>query len=83
MLRGSIYLFGGESQAKKTVLGDVLRLAPGSFTWAHDTVLPVPRNYSRAVVFNDALFVVGGSTEFGASHSSRGSAIVERLGPGR
>lgn len=83
MLRGSIYLFGGESQAKKAVLGDVLRLTPGSSAWTHDATMPVPRNYARAVFFMDAVYVVGGSTEFGASHSSRGSGIVERFDPGR
>lgn len=83
VLRGSIYLFGGESQAKKAVLGDVLRLTPGSSAWTHDATMPVPRNYARAVFFMDAVYVVGGSTEFGASHSSRGSGIVERFDPGR
>lgn len=82
-LRGSIYVVGGESQAKKTVLGDVLRLAPGGRAWTNDTPMPVPRNYARVVLFQGRLYVVGGSTEFGASHSSRGSAIVEQFDPGK
>ena len=46
-------------------------------------------NYSHssqlcaAVVFNGVVYIVGGSTEFGASHSSRGATIVDRFDPAR
>ena len=78
-LGGSIYLVGGESQSKRTVLGDVLHLAPGASTWTQAAPMPVPRNYARVVVFKGDIYVVGGSTEYGASHSSRGSTSVERF----
>lgn len=78
---GSIYVIGGESQSKRTVLADVLRLAPGASAWTHAAPMPVPRNYARVVVFKGDIYVVGGSTEYGASHSSRGSTIVERFDP--
>ena len=80
---GSILYFGGESQAAQTVLGDVLRLAPGATDWVKDAPMPIPRNYARVVTFRGAIYVVGGSTEYGASHSSKGSTIVERFEPGR
>ena len=76
--RGRIYLFGGESQPRQTVLGDVFALTSGASEWRAVSQLPKPRNYARAVVFNDAVYIVGGSLQFGASHSSRGSVIVER-----
>jgi N-acetylneuraminic acid mutarotase len=76
---GAIYLFGGESQAAGSVLGDVLRLTRGAKAWRHVSTLPTPRNYARAVVFRDAVYVVGGSTNAGASHSAAGSRVVERF----
>jgi N-acetylneuraminic acid mutarotase len=75
----AIWYFGGESQAKGAVLGDVLRL--GSGTWKRVTKLPTPRNYARAVVFRNAVYVVGGSRGAGASHSAAGSRVVERFSP--
>ena len=77
----AIYLIGGESQADRKVIGEVLRLPKGATAWTSDGTMPVPRNYARVVTFKDAMYVVGGSTEFGASHSSRGSTIVERYDP--
>ena len=77
----AIYLVGGESQADRKVVGDVLKLSNGATAWATDGTMPVPRSYARTVAFRDALYVVGGSTEFGASHSSRGTTIVERYAP--
>jgi N-acetylneuraminic acid mutarotase len=79
VIDGTIYYFGGESQAKRTVLGDVLRLKPGENEWTADAPLPTPRSYGRAVLVKNAIYIVGGSTQFGASHSSRGSAAVERF----
>jgi hypothetical protein len=39
--------------------------------------MPTARSFARAVIFNGAVFIVGGSTGYGASHSSRGSTVVE------
>ena len=79
---GSIYLFGGESQSARAVVGDVLRLDPRAGEWTHEAPpMPVPRNYARAVAFNGAVYIVGGSTEYGASHSSKGSTVVDRFEP--
>ena len=77
--KSAIYLFGGESQAKGAVLGDVLRLGNGK--WKRVSKLPTPRNYARAVVFRKAVYVIGGSRSAGASHSAAGSRVVERFGP--
>ena len=74
---GAIYVFGGESQARNESLGDVLWLPRGG-TWSVVSTLPTPRNFARAVVFNDAVFVVGGSPTPEPSHASEGSAVVER-----
>jgi N-acetylneuraminic acid mutarotase len=75
--KNAIWYFGGESQAKGAVLGDVLRLGNGK--WKRATKLPTPRNYARAVVFHNAVYVVGGSRSAGASHSAAGSRVVERF----
>lgn len=77
----AIYLFGGESQATRSVLGDVLRLTRGAKTWRRVAALPVPRNYARAAVLAGAVYIVGGSRSAGASHSAAGSRIVERFVP--
>jgi Galactose oxidase, central domain len=82
----AIYVFGGESQARRQSLGDVLRLKDNG-TWEQVSSMPTPRNFARAVVFDDAVYVIGGSPTPEASHASVGSAIVERFrvpcGPGR
>jgi N-acetylneuraminic acid mutarotase len=75
--RGAIHVFGGESQARRATLGDVLRLDMERGAWERVSVMPTARNYARAVVFDDAVYVVGGSPTPGASHSSTGSAVVE------
>lgn len=77
VIGGSIYYFGGESQANKIVLGDVLRLDPGAKAWVADERLPTARNFARTVPFRGRIFVVGGSTEYGSSHASIGSGVVE------
>jgi N-acetylneuraminic acid mutarotase len=79
VLNGDIYYFGGESQSRSVVLGDVLRLKPGGTTWMADAPMPTPRNFARALVFRGAVYVLGGSTEYGSSHASRGSTVVERF----
>jgi len=73
----SIYLFGGESQAAKKNLDDVMRLDPASHAWVNATPMPAARNFARAVLFMDSVFVAGGSAAAGSSHSSSGSASVE------
>ena len=76
----AIYVFGGESQQRGTVLSGVLRLDPESGAWTQvDAALPTPRAYARAVPFGDGVLVVGGSTSAGASHASQGSPVVERF----
>jgi N-acetylneuraminic acid mutarotase len=75
---GAIYLFGGESQAAHRSLGDVLQLAPGA-AWAKMPPMPTPRNFARAAILGDAVYVVGGSPTPEASHASTGSAVVERF----
>ena len=78
--RDAIYIFGGESQQRGTVLSGVLRLDPGSDAWTQlDAALPTARSYARAVPFGDGVLVVGGSTSAGASHASQGSSVVERF----
>ena len=75
------YYFGGESQAKSSVLGDVLRLDPRATAWTAAAPLPTPRNFARAVVFNGRVYVIGGSTGYGSSHASVGSRTVESFRP--
>jgi hypothetical protein len=74
---GAIHLFGGESQVTNSSLGDVFRLDRASGTWTKLEPLPHPRNFARAVLFRDAVYVVGGSPTAGSSHASAGSRIVE------
>lgn len=76
--RGAIFVFGGESQAAERTLDAVLRLTAGAKRWKRVSTMPTPRNYARAVLLGDAVYVVGGSTTAGASHSAVGSRVVER-----
>jgi N-acetylneuraminic acid mutarotase len=80
--RGAIWVFGGESQARFRVLGDVFRLPAGASRWTRVSTLPTPRSYARAVVFRNAVYVVGGSTVAGDSHGARGSRLVDRFAAG-
>ncbi len=75
----AIYVFGGESQARFKTLRDVYRLTAGSTVWAKVALLPKARNYARAVVFRNAVYVVGGSRTPGDSHGSYGSRLVDRF----
>jgi N-acetylneuraminic acid mutarotase len=77
--RGAIFLFGGESQASERTLNAVLRLGPKAKSWTRVSTMPTARNYARAVVLNDAVYVVGGSRSAGASHGGAGSRIVDRF----
>lgn len=79
--RGSIYVFGGESQKTSSVLADVFRLAPGASRWQRIGRMPTARNYARAVVYRGRIFVVGGSTVAGSVHSATGSLVVEAFRP--
>ena len=76
---GAIYVFGGESQAKKATLDEVLRLNPSTNQWDKATPMRAPRNYARAVVFRGAVWLVGGNQVVGMSHSASGSTLVERF----
>lgn len=76
---GSIYLFGGESQARSRVLADVLRLPQGATIWQTATPMPTARSFARSVLFKDAVYVIGGSPEPQTSHAPRGTSVVERL----
>jgi N-acetylneuraminic acid mutarotase len=76
--RGAIFLFGGESQRRNKTLNDVLRLGPRGKAWRRVNKLPTARSYARAVLFNDAVYVVGGSRSAGASHNASGSKVVDR-----
>ena len=77
--QGAIHIFGGEVQATRSVTNEVLRLDPEKKSWEQLPVLPTARNYARAVVFKDAVYVIGGSPVAGASHSAAGSTIVEKF----
>jgi len=76
---GTIYVFGGESQARKTTLDEVLRLNPKRDGWEKAEPMPSARNYARAVVFRGAVYLVGGNPTVGMSHSSAGSRLVEKF----
>ena len=73
---GALHVFGGESQARRASLADALRL--GTQGWQALAPMPTGRNFARAVVLHDAVYVVGGSPTPEPSHASVGSAIVER-----
>lgn len=81
VIGASIYYFGGESQARSVVLADVLRLDRGATSWVNDAPMLTARNFARTVLFRGAVYVIGGSTQYGSSHASRGSATVERFSP--
>lgn len=83
VIDGTIYLFGGESQANGSVLDEVLRLDPATMTWQRREPMPTPRNYARAAVLGGSVFVVGGNLTAGGSHASEGCSVVERMRPGR
>ena len=79
--QASIYVFGGESQARSKTLAGVYGLAPGASRWTRVSAMPTARNYARAVPFRSALYVVGGSRTAGDSHGAAGSALVDRFAP--
>ena len=73
---GDIYLFGGESQSQRKNLDSVLRLDLERNVWETVTSMPNARTFARAVLFMDAVYIVGGSTVPANSHSSIGTASV-------
>jgi N-acetylneuraminic acid mutarotase len=76
---GTIYVFGGESQAERKTLSEVLRLNAAKSAWGKAVPMPSARNYARAVVFGGSVFLIGGNPDVGMSHSSAGSTLVERF----
>ena len=76
---GGIYLFGGESQAKRQNLASVLRLDLERDVWESVTEMPEPRKFARAVLLMDSIYIVGGSTVPANSHSPIGTASVLRF----
>jgi N-acetylneuraminic acid mutarotase len=73
---GGIYLFGGESQSQRMNLDSVLRLDLERNVWERVTSMPEARNFARAVLFMDSVYIVGGSTVTANSHASIGVASV-------
>jgi N-acetylneuraminic acid mutarotase len=78
---GTIYVFGGESQAKKSVLSDVLKLNSTRTEWVAAQSMPTARNYARAAVLGNSVYLIGGNPALAASHSAAGSTLVERFIP--
>jgi N-acetylneuraminic acid mutarotase len=76
---GTIYVFGGESQARKTTLSEVLKLDTAQNVWRDAVPMRVARNYARAVPFRGSVYLIGGNMAVGMSHSSQGSTLVERF----
>lgn len=76
---GSIYIFGGESQSRRQNLDSVFRLDSDGNTWETVTPMPIALKFARAVLFDDAVYIVGGSTVPANSHSSIGSDMVLRF----
>jgi N-acetylneuraminic acid mutarotase len=76
---GSIYVFGGESQAKNAVLSDVLRLESTGTGWQAAQPMPTARNYARAALLGNSVYLIGGNPVVAKSHSAAGSTLVERF----
>jgi N-acetylneuraminic acid mutarotase len=76
---GGIYLFGGESQAERKNLDSVLRLNRERGIWETVTAMPIARKFARAVLFQDSVYIVGGSTVPASSHAPIGTASVQRF----
>jgi N-acetylneuraminic acid mutarotase len=74
---GTLYLFGGESQLTRSSLSEVFRLDEAQGKWIGAKPMLHARNFARAVLFKDSVYVVGGSLTPGSSHASAGSKIVE------
>src|SRR5690606_33472125 len=55
VFQDAIWLIGGESQARRSSLADVLRLASNARGWTDAPPLPTARNYARSVVFRGSI----------------------------
>ena len=75
----TIFVVGGESQELDAVLGDVFRLDGAD--WSAIDPLPTPRMFARAVELDGSIYVVGGSSTPGRSHTSPGIPSVAWLTP--
>jgi N-acetylneuraminic acid mutarotase len=76
---GTIYIFGGESQAKDAVLSEVLRLDSSRIAWGAAQPMPTARNYARAAMLGNSVYLIGGNPVVAMSHSAAGSTLVERF----
>jgi N-acetylneuraminic acid mutarotase len=76
---GTVYVFGGESQAKRATLDEVLRLDIRRAAWTAATPMRSARNYARAVAFKGNVYLIGGNAAAGDAHSAAGSTMVERF----
>jgi N-acetylneuraminic acid mutarotase len=76
---GTIYVFGGESQAKNAVLSEVLRLDSSRIAWGAAQPMPTARNYARAAMLGKSVYLIGGNPVVAMSHSAAGSTLVERF----
>jgi N-acetylneuraminic acid mutarotase len=76
---GTIYVFGGESQATNSTLAEVLRLSARRDSWENAIPLPSARNYGRAVPFGGSIYVIGGNPVVANAHAAAGSTLVERF----
>jgi N-acetylneuraminic acid mutarotase len=76
---GMLHAFGGESQPRQAVLADAFRFDAAHGQWVARSPLPTARNFARAVIFDGAVMVVGGSTVPANSHAAAGSTVVERI----
>ena len=76
---GTIYVFGGESQTKNAVLSEVLRLDSSGTAWQTVQPMPTARNYARAALLGNSIYLIGGNPVVAMSHSAAGSTRVERF----
>ncbi len=78
---GAIYLIGGESQAQRRVMGEVLCLSAGADAWRSMAPMPTERSFARVVMLKGVVYVVGGCSAPQTSHAPRGLKVVERFDP--
>ena len=76
---GTIFVFGGESQATNSTLDEVLRLNPARSAWERSASMPHARNYARAAVLHGSVYLIGGNSTVENAHAARGSNVVERF----
>jgi N-acetylneuraminic acid mutarotase len=76
---GTIFVFGGESQATNSTLDEVLRLNAPRTAWERSRPMPHARNYARAVTLHGSVYLIGGNSTVENAHAARGSTLVERF----